>query len=36
MTASTGGTPRITGSALVRIIYRKELQDRALFELIRY
>ena len=29
------GTPRITGLAPVQIIYRKKLQDRALFEIIR-
>ena len=29
------GTPRITGLAPVRIIYRKKLQDKALFEMIR-
>ena len=29
------GTPRITGLAPVRIIYRKKLQDRASFELFR-
>ena len=29
------GMLRITGWALVRIIYRKKLQDRALFEIIR-
>ena len=29
------GTPRITGLAPVRIIFRKKLQDRALFEIIR-
>ena len=29
------GTPRITGLAPVRIIYRKQLQDRALLEIIR-
>ena len=30
-----GGTPRITGLAPVRILYRKKLQDKALFEIIR-
>ena len=34
VTAALRGTPRITGLDPVRIIYRKKLQDRALFEII--